>query len=455
MRRFGEHRTGSVLGRILDRLKSVDSPHLRIAGGMAWVGLFLVFGRGVGAVKEMAFAWRFGVGPAADAYTFIFFVLSYPMGFLTSVYATALVPVAKRSLPEQRATFRSELLGVSLILGVVATAITGSGMYTLVQWPSLGLSSEAVQIALPAIWIMALIVLPGFLNALFSAWILEKGKHANTLLEALPSLFVLGGLLFFSDHSIVPLAIVTTAGFMFQSLYLGFLIRRDDGPQQVRFWASSPLWGRFLRTAAIIFVSQGLLTMVQVVDTFFAASIGDNGSVATLGFANRFLSLLIGLGGTTISRAAISVFSENGLKSARLRQISQRWLLVLFAGGTVVVLVVWLAAPVIVRLFLERGAFTPADTVIVADLFRTGLFQLPFHWAALLLYTELASQGARRPIIIATSVAVGGKLLLNVLLRESMGLHGIQLASVFLQILLFFGLAAGRHLHGRSLKHVE
>ena len=104
----------------------------------------------------------------------------------------------------------------------------------------------------------------------------------------------------------------------------------------------------------------------------------------------------------------------------------------------------WIAAPYLIRLFFERGAFTAEDTAIVSELFRTGLPQLPFHFAALLIYTELASRGAYRPIIIATAFAVVVKLALNVLLLPSVGLHGIQVASVVMQILLLSGLLLGR-----------
>lgn len=434
------------MGRLLHRLRSMDSSHRRIAGGMAWVSFFLILGRGIGAIKEMAFAWRFGAGAAADAYTFIFFILSYSLGFLVSVYSTALIPVLKRSRPEECAVFRSELLGMSLLLGVLAAAMTGACLYALIEWMSLGLSTEAVRLARPAIWIMSLMVLPGFLNALFSAWILEKGKHANTLLEAVPSFFILTGLLLFSGHSIIPLAIVTTAGFLFQSLYLGFLIWRDDGLEKARFTTGSPLWNRFFNTAAVIAASQGFFMLVPLIDTFFSASIGSDGSVATLGFANRFLAILIGIGGTAINRSAISVFSDEGMKAARVRQISHRWLLILIGAGVVTALLFWIFSPLIIQMALERGAFTAENTVIVSDLFRIGLLQLPFYWAALLLYTELASQGRHRPIILATGLALSVKLILTAVLREPMGLYGIQLASVAAQVLLFSGFYAASYL---------
>lgn len=431
--------------RFIERLKSIDSRHLRIAGGMAWVALFLIFGRGVGAVKEMAFAWRFGVGAAIDAYAFVFAALSYPLGLLLIVYSTAFIPLARKHTSAEKSLFKSELFGVSLFVTIPATALASFGLYGLLHWPLIGLSEEAVELGSQTFWIMALLVIPGVLNALFSAWILDRGRHGNTLLEGIPSLCILIAVFSFPPDSIVPLAVSTVIGFTLQSLLLGGLVWRSGDTSGIALSFHSPLWGPFLRTAIIVLASQGLLTIVQVTDPFFAAASGGTGSVATLSYANRFLSLLIGIGGTAINRAAISVFSDvHATEPGRLQQIVRRWLVVLFIGGVFAVALGWIAAPYLIRLFFERGAFTAEDTAIVSELFRTGLPQLPFHFAALLIYTELASRGAYRPIIIATAFAVVVKLALNVLLLPYAGLHGIQVASVVMQILLLSGLLLGR-----------
>lgn len=431
--------------RLFNRLKSIDTRHRRIAFGMIQVAVFLAFGRGIGAVKEMAFAWRFGVGPAIDAYAFLFAAVSYPLGLLLIVYTTAFIPLARKHPIAERASFKSELFGISLLTAFPVALIVFSVLNRLLHWSLIGLSAETVEFGAAVTWIIALLVIPGVLNALFSSWILDRGRHGNTLLEGIPSLCILIAVFSFPPDSIVPLAVSTVIGFTLQSLLLGGLVWRSGDALSITLSFRSALWAPFLRTAIIVLASQGLLTIVQVTDPIFAAASGGTGSVATLSYANRFLSLLIGIGGTAINRAAISVFSDvHATEPGRLQQIVRRWLVVLFLGGMLASLLGWIAAPHLIRLFFQRGAFTADDTAIVSSLFQTGLLQLPFHFAALLLYTELASRNAYRPIIIATGFAVAVKLALNLLLLPSMGLHGIPAASVVMQILLLLGLVLGR-----------
>jgi peptidoglycan biosynthesis protein MviN/MurJ (putative lipid II flippase) len=431
--------------RLFNRLKSIDTRHRRIAFGMIQVAVFLAFGRGIGAVKEMAFAWRFGVGPAIDAYAFLFAAVSYPLGLLLIVYTTAFIPLARKYSTAEKSSFKSELFGISLLAALPVAFIAFFALNRLLHWSLIGLSVETVEFGSAVIWIIVLLVIPGVMNALFSSWILDRGRHGNTLLESIPSLCILITVFLFPADSIMPLAIATLIGFTLQSLLLGGLVWRSGDALSITLSFRSALWAPFLRTAIIVLASQGLLTIVQVTDPIFAAASGGTGSVATLSYANRFLALLIGVGGTAINRAAISVFSDvQANDPLRLQQIVRRWLVVLFLGGVATGALGWIVAPSLIRFFFERGAFTAEDTAIVSELFRTGLPQLPFHFAALLIYTELASRGAYRPIIIATAFAVGAKLALNALLLPSMGLHGIPAASVVMQILLLLGLVLGR-----------
>src|SRR3546814_4132080 len=54
--------------------------------------------------------------------------------------------------------------------------------------------------------------------------------------------------------------------------------------------------------------------------------------------------------------------------------------LLMVLAGAVVTAVGWLLAPWGVALLFERGAFTADDTVVVAQVLRWGLLQMPFYF---------------------------------------------------------------------------
>ena len=52
--------------------KKVNADYQRIIWGMIYVTFFLIGAKIIGAVKEMAVAWQYGVSDIIDGYLFIF-----------------------------------------------------------------------------------------------------------------------------------------------------------------------------------------------------------------------------------------------------------------------------------------------------------------------------------------------------------------------------------------------
>src|SRR5690606_38472749 len=128
-------------------------------------------------------------------------------------------------------------------------------------------------------------------------------------------------------------------------------------------------------------------------DQYAASYLGDNAN-ATLGYATRLLSLVLGLGAVSVGRAALPVLSDLAAQGQwqRVRRLSMQWSVGMVALGSELVLAGWWLAPWGVALVFERGAFTADDTVRVAEAFRWGLLQLPFFFGVLMLVQLLASQ---------------------------------------------------------------
>jgi peptidoglycan biosynthesis protein MviN/MurJ (putative lipid II flippase) len=113
----------------------------------------------------------------------------------------------------------------------------------------------------------------------------------------------------------------------------------------------------------------------------------------------------------------------------------------------------WIAAPMIVQVLFQRGAFSVEDTTLVAAYLKLGLLQMPAFFGGIVLVQWLLASGRYKSVVLASFAALVTKLLLNFALVKEFGGTGIMLATagmytVNFLVLLFFvrsdGPQAGR-----------
>ena len=198
----------NVFSAIRARFHNAHLDHHAIARGMAWVILFVFLGKLVGAAKEMAVAYRYGISEDVDAYLFVLNLVSWPVGVWFSVLTVVLVPLAARirhSTSVDLPRFRAELLGFTILLGMGLMLFAWLGLPLLLRSPWTGLPPTSVTIATNMVSSLVLLVPMGGLISLFSAWMLSAGRQANTLLESVPALVLLAAILAFPGGGAEPL----------------------------------------------------------------------------------------------------------------------------------------------------------------------------------------------------------------------------------------------------------
>ena len=139
-----------VLGVIRSRITRAHPDHHAIAKGMVWVALFVFLGRLAGAAKEMAVAYRYGVGEEVDAYLFVLSLVSWPVGVWFSVLTVVLVPLAARMRQDATAElprFRAELFGLALLIGLTLATVAWLGLPSLLRAPWTGLPATTAALA--------------------------------------------------------------------------------------------------------------------------------------------------------------------------------------------------------------------------------------------------------------------------------------------------------------------
>jgi peptidoglycan biosynthesis protein MviN/MurJ (putative lipid II flippase) len=174
---------------------------------------------------------------------------------------------------------------------------------------------------------------------------------------------------------------------------------------------------------------QFILSLALPLDQYTAAYLGD-AAIAILGYANRVLGLLLAVGAIAISQSALPVLSELAVSEPkRAAYVAARWAGGLLVTGIVAVVVGWIAAPWLIPLLFERGAFTSDDSQAVTRAFQWGLIQMPFFFSGLLLVQLLASQGRYRTIALIAAGTFTVKACANFGLALWLGVAGITLAT--------------------------
>ncbi|MCC7277309.1 MAG: polysaccharide biosynthesis C-terminal domain-containing protein [Chromatiaceae bacterium] len=414
-----------------DRFHRISQEHKQIASGFAVVAVFILLGKMVAAAKEIAIAWRYGISETVDAYLFTFNLAQWPVNILGGVMAAVMIPVVariQRKDPGEVSTFRAELLGSTLWLGMALGTICWLFLPWLVTQPWIGLRDTQIGLAHHMALYLAWTIPFALLVHLFGAWTMAANRHLNTLLEALPALVILVGVLLFSGPE--PLIWATLLGFLLQVMLLSFTLGRHAEIEAPRYRFQSPFWQSMLAGLGLMLIGQFLISFVSLVDQFVAARLG-TGELATLGYANRILSLVLGLGATAIGRAMLPVLSQAHVRGKRsLNQIARRWAGIMFGAGFFTMAVGILLAPQIVELLFQRGQFTIQDTQQVADVLRYGMLQVPFYLVSIVLVNALLSQGRQVPVILVSATGLVVKLLLSFVFVPILNLNGLLIATM-------------------------
>lgn len=424
-----------VFDAIRARFKNAHPDHFTIARSMVLVSLFVLLGACAHAAKEVVIAYRYGVSAEVDAYLFIFNLVKWPTGVWFSVLTVVLVPLAARirhGASTDIPAFRSELLGLTIMIGLTLVFLAWAGLPLLLRSPWIGLPSTTVDIASHIMPTLALLAPLGVLISLFSAWMLAAGRHTNTLLEGVPALVLLMVLLTVPGGGVEPLIWGTLAGFVFHLVSLATPMLRRGEIEAPHFTRKSPEWPVFWQGFGIMLAGQALMSLTVVVDQFFAANLG-TGSISTLSYANQILALILGMGAMAVSRSTLPIFSQAQAQGGgQLHRVAAHWGRLLFVLGVVAMIFGWWLSPWGVKLLFERGAFTAEDTGAVTEVLRYGLMQLPFYFASLVLVSLLVSKGKYRAIATVASLNFVVKVVANLVFVKWLGLSGIVLATSFM-----------------------
>ena len=416
-----------MIGRLIDLSSGSNR---RILKGMFLVTIFMVIGKVIAAAKEVVVAYEYGVSVYLDIYLLGFVLVLWIPSVLASVIQATLVPLLNSAETDDQTAFSSQLFGVSILVATfLGVALFVLAPYALDLFNS-RLDQSNFDLSVTVFRLLVPVAVLQILISLFSAELLAREKHANTLYESLPSLVLLVIVFLFSAGAkdIYVLVIGTVFGYFLQLLCLLLTLIRYQFWAGISFRLNSYLWVEFRRSISVLFLGTLVVSLVIPIDQYLASSLGE-GAVSSLSYATKLLILFVGLGVTVVSRSILPVLSSQNYDQLEKANICMVWSFRVFCLGAVGLIVGWPLAPWIVSTLFERGEFGSDSTMIVVDAFRYGLLQLPFLYAGMVLIQFFASTRRQNVIAMSGLVAVIVKILTGFILASSMGLSGITLST--------------------------
>jgi putative peptidoglycan lipid II flippase len=417
----------------------------KLARSAGVIGIATMASRILGVGREAVLAATFGAGGAMDAFNVAFKIPNLLRDlFAEGAMTAAFVPTFTRTLTTQgrdaawrlgNVLINALLLvtGILVILGIVfAAPITGAIAPKFAETPGkLELTTQLTRFMLPFLTTVAVAVaMMGMLNSLHRFFIPALSPAIFNVATILCAVALTPVLIHVGVPDIFSIAIGTLIGGVGQILMQWPLLRREGFRYSPVLDFKNPELREVLRLMVPGTLGLAAVQINVLVNTYLATNEPD-GAVSWLNYAFRLMYLPIGLFGVSIATASLPDISRQAVAedlAAIRRTVSSglRLMLMLNVPATVGLLV--LATP-IVSLLLERGEFTPNDTLQTAG-------ALMFYAPGLLGYSAVKiasptfySLGDSRTPVIVSMLSVGVNLSVNLALVRVMGFRGLALGT--------------------------
>ena len=388
-----------------------------------------------GLLRDSLFAGYFGTTSQYDSYL-VAIMLPF---FLRKIFADgamtmAFVPIFNEKLGESRQKAYGFASAIIVFVLVVSGIVSAGGVLFSSDLSSvfaggfdtqaLALTGQLIKISFPFITLVSLwAVYCGILNSLdafFIAAVSPMFINISTIIGILLSSRL--------ETPIIGPTIGFVAGGLIQLLVVMFTARRAGFKFSPSFSKSDAR--EFLTLFMVSAISPAINEINSFVDIRVSTELGE-GAVASLGYAQRLYQLPLGMFAIAVATVALPQLSKLSRRESKGDFKKALWdalfvLSFLLIPSTLGLLVL---GENFVRLLFERGAFTPADTMITSRLLLAYTIGLPFYGAyGVLSRAYYARKRAVTPTVISATM-VGVNIVLDITLGLTIGTVGVALAT--------------------------
>lgn len=394
------------------------------------------------AVKEIAVAYRFGVGDDLDAYLIAYLYVTFVILIISVSFASAIIPTyvdaKKKGHVSASALFRSitswcflfTLLAafILFIIKPIILPLLGMGFDEL----KLAKTNTMVNILLPILIMWGMSTVWGsVLNA-------HKKFVVVALTPAIISISLILSIIWGTEkYGINAMAAGTLVGHFIELMVIMYYLRKEGLPLGFHFDRHSESIRKIVHQCLPLSISTLMSTGMGIVDQAMAGML-KSGSVSALNYGYRLVGILISLSASlwVVALPHFSALACEGnyykLKGSLYRYC--RFAL-LVSIPTVILLVI--VSTQIVEIFFERGAFMSNDTILVSHIQRFYLLQLPFFITGVIIMRFLSSINMNKVLMWGGVSGFFLNIILNSFFIQFLGVAGIALSTSVVSFTIF------------------
>lgn len=419
-----------------------SSANTQIFAAMITVGGLTVVVKLVGGVKELLVAYQFGTSDALDAFLIAFVLPTFAINLISGSLNLAFIPsyIRVREHEGQEAAQRLSssimvfsaglLVAVSIVLALIASyilPIMASGFSP----EKLALATSLYYLLLPCLVLSGLATMWGAILNAHDRFALAASVPIITALTTVVILVALA-----KYWGIYALAVGTIAGMLLEAALLAWWLGRQGISITPRWHGVTPavkqVWSQYGPMIAGAF----LMGSTALVGQSMAAMLGP-GSVSALGYGSKITSLILGVASVAVSTSVLPHFSRM-VALAEWDAVRHTLLiyarLIVLTTLPVTLILIYFSEPV-VRLLFQRGAFTEADTQLVAWVQGLYLLQIPVFVLGMLVVRLISALQANRILMWGAGISLVVNIVCNYVLMKWLAVGGIALSTALMHVI--------------------
>jgi putative peptidoglycan lipid II flippase len=390
----------------------------------------------VATAKEFVVAGVFGRSDAMDAFLIAFLIPGLLVNLFSESMNQALIPTLVRVRGEEGKAKAQELLSSAMLwmcgLLVVGSALMVAGapllFPLLVRHFSVGKMTLTEHLFYGLVPTVLIAGVASNCTAVLNTF--EKFALPALAPIATPLTIILGAWLMAPRLGIWSLVYANLVGALVHALLMIWMMHAHGYRFHLLWHGASPAMREVAGQYGPILLSGLVASGGLLVDQGMAATL-PSGSVSTLVYANRFVSVVLNLLAGAIATAVTPYFSEMVARKdwAGCRHTLNTYVRITAMISIPVMVAMIAGSRLLVRLTLQHGAFSAADTAAVAPVQAMYAIQLPFFIVSRVFYRYLVAIRRTTLILYCGMLNLILDVVLNVLCMRWYGVAGIALAT--------------------------
>ena len=445
---LGSHLSGSrpftKLKMAIFRKDGQDSTNRKIFRAALTIGLVSTVAKGGAVLKDLVVARVFGRSDALDAFLIAFLVPSFVLVLVMSSLGSALIPVLvetkKNRGPEAEQKLLSSVMFLSMSVLVLIAALLGFFAPFYLRILGLSFSPSKLLLTRKVLYcLLPYLVFSGMATFVSGALSAYKKFALPSLVPIVTPLLTIAAILVApKSWSVYPLALGIVAGGFLEAAILLRLLKICGIQFRLRWNGFDADVRSVLRQYAPVLAGSVLMCSTTVIDQAMAAML-PSGSVAALSYANKIVGLIVAIGATALTTAALPYFSHmvaDGDWAGCRHTLKRYTVLTLVTSVPLTLLLMALSHPLI-RLIFQRGAFNALDTDLVSHVQMCYFIQIPFYMCGMLFVRFLSSIRRNDVLMYGSAISLVLDISLNLILMRKMGIAGIALSTSLVYVVAF------------------